>query len=386
MTAWVTGIGCVSAAGEKCFDNFEVLKGGIPRNLSKSDTGHSVFAAPLNENFNSNGKYSRSLDLLDQALHEALKNAAFDGVPEDLKVGVCIGTTSASFLNNINFHRKLRNGELDTGMLSQYRHGNPSEFIKRKLKLSGPAVTVTNACSSGTDAIGVALSWIKSGLCDIVIAGGADELHPVSNAGFYALGVMSKTLCRPFDRDRDGLSLGEGAGILILENSNSMRRRAVEPLASVAAYGGSNDAHHIAQPDPAGRGIEKAMLGAIRNACISPGDIGFINAHGTGTIHSDSAESSAFKRIFGVCRYLSVKGCTGHTLGAAGAIEAILTIMILRKNLLPASPGFEACGQGVEIPPVTEAIEINAQYAMSTSLAFGGCNSAVIIKKESFSE
>ncbi len=363
-----------------CRENLESIINGCRDNLSVSDTGQKTFSVPLKHN----SDYSRSIELLIQALNEARHDSKLDDMPDDVRIGVVIGTTSASFLNDIRFHRRLRDGNLDQETLKLYLSGNPAEYVKHTLKLTGPAATVTNACSSGTDAVGIGLSWLNAGMCDIVFAGGCDELHSVSNAGFYSLGVLSGGLCRPFDGSRDGLNLGEGAGILVLERGESAEQRGAEIKASISSYGGSNDTHHITQPDPEGNGLERAVRKALELAGITPDDVGFINAHGTGTIHNDQAESKTFSRVFGGnCKYFSIKGCTGHTLGAAGAIEAAVTVELLNAGIIPASVGFESCGNGVELVPVTSTVNnSNAQYALSTSLAFGGCNSALIIKNE----
>jgi 3-oxoacyl-(acyl-carrier-protein) synthase len=385
MTVYITGMGCTSALGSRSENTLAGLKEPVDeKKLLRSGLGNLTFPAPLNREYDSGNSRLRSLDLLLQALDEALNEAGLKSFPAPARVGVCIGTTSASFLNDILFHRKLRSCVLDTSVMKKYISGNPSEFIKKHLELRGPAITVANACSSGTDAIGVGLSLIKNGICDIVITGGTDELHDVPNAGFHALGVTSPGICRPFDRDRDGLNLGEGAGVMILESAASMRKRGAASALAVAGYGGSNDAFHITQPDPEGQGIENAIRAALRNAGnLPPDQIGFINAHGTGTLQNDLAEALAFFRIFGGgCRYLSTKGRTGHTLGAAGAIEAVITGLMLRAQRIPASPGFRNPSDDIPVPPVSADTALNSQYAMSTSLAFGGCNSALLLKLE----
>lgn len=385
MTVYITGMGCTSALGSRSENTLAGFTKPVDeKKLLRSGIGTLTFPAPLNREYDSGGSRLRSLELLLQALDEALSEAGLKSFPAPARVGVCIGTTSASFLNDILFHRKLRSCVLDTSVMKKYISGNPSEYIKKHLALKGPAVTIANACSSGTDAIGAGLSLIKSGLCDIVIAGGTDELHDVPNAGFHALGVTSPGICRPFDRDRDGLNLGEGSGVMILENTASMRKRGVASTLTVAGYGGSNDAFHITQPDPDGQGIENAIRAALCDAGNLPSDqVGFINAHGTGTLQNDLAESLAFSRIFGSnCRYLSTKGRTGHTLGAAGAIEAVITGLMLREQRIPASPGFRNPSDDIPVPPVSADTVINSKYAMSTSLAFGGCNSALLLKLE----
>lgn len=383
MSVCVTGMGCVSPAGKNCEVTLDGLLGDdAPELTGISETGHIVFKSPLTPQYDSNGKLYRSIDLLNQALDEALANAGLSDIPNSYKIGVCIGTTSASFLNDMDFHRKLREHSLKEEPIKRFFECNPAEYLKERLLLRGPAMTILNACASGTDAIGVALSWLNGGICDIVIAGGTDEVHNVAGAGFYSLGVTSQDLCRPFDKDRDGLNLGEGAAIMILETHKSaLRRKRVSDL-SIEGYYASGDARHITQPDPEGHGVEIAIRGALNAAKLRPEDIGFINAHGTGTIHNDLAESHAFFRIFGdKCPYFSTKGKTGHTLGAAGAIEAVISALILQKQHLPGSCRYKNQDPDIPVQPAPP-MKIQAKYALSTSLAFGGCNSALLIKFE----
>jgi 3-oxoacyl-(acyl-carrier-protein) synthase len=243
-------------------------------------------------------------------------------------------------------------------------------------------MTIVNACSSGTDAIGVASSWINAGLCDVAIAGGADELSRVAMAGFWSLGVMSVEPCAPFDRDRCGLNLGEGAGILLLESAVHAQRRGKSPRFEIAGFGAACDAHHLTAPHPEGRGLDAAIHTALSQAKITPGQIAFINAHGTATADNDRAEGKVIARIFGDdVPFLSTKGFTGHTLGAAGGIEAVFSVLGLREGWLPASAGFENQADDVPIAPTRQRTQVHGEYAMSTSLAFGGNNSVVLIRR-----
>ena len=387
MSVCITGMGCISPAGINCAATLDGLQGDdAPGLTGLSETGQIVFRAPLDPAYDSGGRRHRSIDLLAQALDEALNDAGLNEISDTARIGVCIGATSASFLNDMDFHRKLREQVLDEASLDRFFAGNPAEYVKKQLALGGPAMTVNNACASGTDAIGIAASWLNAGICDIVIAGGADELHSVSGAGFYSLGVTSQHLCRPFDRDRDGLNLGEGAAVLILETVESVARRKHISGMYVAGYAACGDARHITQPEPEGSGIERAIRKALHCAGLQTENIGFINAHGTGTIHNDLAEGRAFARIFGgQCPYFSTKGKTGHTLGAAGAIEAVITALMLRRQQITGSCRYQ--NQDPEIPfPPAAAMKVAARYALSTSLAFGGCNSALILKYEGGAE
>jgi len=237
----------------------------------------------------------------------------------------------------------------------------------------------TNACSSGTDAIGVALSWLRNDYCDIALAGGADELSRIPLAGFSALGVISDDLCAPFDRNRRGLNLGEGAGILVMEKESLARKRGLKPDLFLGGYGLSADAYHLAAPHPEGLGLEQALIRALTEAGIKPKEVGFVNAHGTATPDNDKVEGKTLVKFFGPeIKVLSTKGFTGHTLGAAGGLEAVFTVAGLKEGWLPRSIGFVNKDDEIPLVPLTRRTQINSGYAVSTSLAFGGNNSALV--------
>jgi 3-oxoacyl-(acyl-carrier-protein) synthase len=219
-------------------------------------------------------------------------------------------------------------------------------------------------------------------LCDFAIAGGADELNRVAMAGFWSLGVMSSRPCAPFDQDRDGLNLGEGAGIVLLESNASARERGKRHGLEVAGFGAACDGHHLTAPHPEGRGLQAAIKTALGQAEVTPERISFINAHGTATMENDRAEGNVIGRIFGSRVPLAAtKGYTGHTLGAAGGLEAVFTVMGLRLGWIPGSAGFEKQAKDIAVAPVRERTEIDGEFALSTSLAFGGNNAALVIRR-----
>jgi 3-oxoacyl-(acyl-carrier-protein) synthase len=264
--------------------------------------------------------------------------------------------------------------------VDRFLKGNLAESIARKTKARGPQLTIVNACSSGTDAIGAALSWLKSDLCDIVIAGGADELNHVPYCGFGSLGILNPGLCSPFDRDRKGLNLGEGAGVVVLEKKSSADKRGRSSDLVLLGYGSSSDAYHLTAPSPEGVGLKASLSAALAEAEIEPQDVSFVNAHGTGTNDNDLVEGNALAEIFGkALTMLSTKGFTGHTLGAAGGLEAVFTALGLREGWIPASAGFQNKDEAIPIAPVRERTAIPGQFAVSTSLAFGGNNAALVI-------
>ena len=383
--AIIAGLGTVSAAGgsvEETLVTFAALRCNAgPVTLFDTPLRNPVFEVrrPV-----AAGR-SRTVELALLALREALAQAHLETFPADLRVGVCLGTTVACQLNDFPFYAAFRAGQpVSLDAVDRYLKGNLAQAVAHAAGARGPAVTIVNACSSGTDALGIALQWIRADQCDVVIAGGADELNRVPMCGFHALGVMSPDLCRPFDRDRQGLNLGEGAGILILEAPASALRRGTAADLFVAGFGAACDAHHLTAPRPDGAGLEKAVRNALCDARVAEDAIGFVNAHGTATRDNDLAESGVLARVFGHgVRVLSTKGFTGHTLGAAGGMEAVFTAAALREGWIPASAGFATRDEALALAPVRERTAISASYALSTSLAFGGNNAAVVIGRQS---
>jgi 3-oxoacyl-[acyl-carrier-protein] synthase-1/3-oxoacyl-[acyl-carrier-protein] synthase II len=317
------------------------------------------------------------------AATQAIENASWNREAlKNRRVGVCIGTTVGSSMNNEEFYRLYRSGENpDMGPISRFLSSNPAQVIAEEFGLTGPRQTVVNACSSGTDAIGLGAFWIRSGMCDVVLAGGADELCRVTYNGFISLMITDEAPSRPFDADRKGLNLGEGAAIVVLEAADSCRSRKHPCRAAVLSYGSACDAYHLTSPAPDGRGLIQALNAAIDRCVHSPADVAFINAHGTGTPDNDRIESLVLHKMFPDVPFLSTKGCTGHTLGAAGAIEAAFTIAFLEAGKIPASIGFENPDPQLTAKPVRRKTEINGPIAITQSLAFGGNNSVLIFGK-----
>ncbi len=377
----ISGMGTVSAAGASVGRTLASLASG-ERHPGQISVCESPLPVPVFEVAGlASAPGERTLALALQAVREALTAAGLDAFPDATRVGVCLGTTVASQLNDVDFYATLRRqGTAPLEAIDRYQRGNLAEAVARQLGTTGLRLTVANACSSGTDAIGIAFGWLKAGLCDIVIAGGADELNRIPLCGFHSLGVSSPVLCSPFDRDRQGLNLGEGAGILVLETPASARRRGAAPGLAVYGFGSAADAHHLTAPRPDGSGLEAAIQEALAEASLTPADIDFINAHGTGTRDNDKVEGTTLARIFGErVRFLSTKGYTGHTLGAAGGLEAAFSGLALREGWIPASAGFREPDPEIPAMPVAEKTTVSGRFALSTSLAFGGSNAAVII-------
>lgn len=380
----ITGMGVVSAAGMDVAETLAGFSAGR-RTIGKttpalSPLDYPVFEvkSPLRDPQRSP---SRTIQLALHALDEALAAAALPRDLSGLRVGVCMGTTVASQLNDMAFYTTYRkSGDVLPQPVQNFLKGNLAEAIAREVRADGPCLTVVNACSSSADAIGVARGWIRNGLCDLVIAGGSDELSRIPICGFGSLSVFSHEPCRPYDRDRQGLNLGEGAGVLILEPEAAARKRGSAATLFVGGYGAACDAHHLTAPRPDGTGLESAVRVSLAQAGVPPSEIGFVNAHGTATRDNDKTEGAVLARVFGRdLKALSTKGFTGHTLGAAGALEAAFTALALREGWIPASAGFENQDDEIPLGAVRERTAITARMAVSTSLAFGGNNASLVI-------
>jgi 3-oxoacyl-(acyl-carrier-protein) synthase len=379
----ITGLGVVSAAGCGVTESLRTLRRGVrpfpaPRRFPNFSLARPMFAAA--------GGYpsaDRTFHLALAAAREALADAGLDAPPAQFRLGVCLGTTVACQLNDIDFYdayRKTGSPPLDA--VDRFAAGSLAERVARALRASGPVMTPVNACTSGTDAVGVALDWLRTDRCDAVLAGGADELSAIPASGFHALGLTSSEPCRPFDRDRQGLNLGEGAGVLLMERSSTAaRRRRGSPLA-LDGYGSAADAHHLTSPHPEGLGLELAIHAAFADADIDAAAVDFINAHGTATRENDRIEGLVLGRCFGTSpRVVSTKGYTGHALGAAGGIEAVFTALALREGWISPSVGFAIRDEAIPVAPLTAVTPVVRRHALSTALAFGGNNAAIVLSR-----
>ncbi|WP_048602527.1 beta-ketoacyl-ACP synthase II [Rubeoparvulum massiliense] len=257
----------------------------------------------------------------------------------------------------------------------------------------GPNTTVVTACATGTHSIGDAAAIIARGQADVMIAGGTEAtITPLAVAGFASMRALStrndepKRASRPFDGERDGFVMGEGAGVLVLESLEHALERGATIYAEIAGYGMSADAFHITQPAPEGDGAYRAMREALAEAKLSPQDVGYINAHGTSTDFNDRLESLAIKRLFGEyamdVAVSSTKSMTGHLLGAAGAVEAIVGVKVLETGIIPPTINYEVPDPECDLDYVpNEARKQEVQVVLSNSLGFGGHNASIVLKK-----
>jgi len=380
----ISGLGCICGAGgdlEACVDSM-LLGGRAPAPPRRFASSHPL-VYPVFEvaGLAETGAILRTGTLLLQAARAALDDAGLGPELAALRVGACIGTTVGSALNDEGFCREWRAGARPSmAPMERILRSNPAALLARTFGFSGPCQTVVNACSSGTDAVGLGASWIRAGLCDLVLAGGADELSRITYNGFISMRICAPGACRPFDRERQGLNLGEGAAVLVLEDPERLRRRRARARAFVLGYGASCDAHHPTAPSPDGAGLERALGEAL--AGLPEGGIAFVNAHGTATPDNDRVEAQVLARTLPGVPFLSTKGYTGHALGAAGAIEAAFTVACLERGRVPASAGFASADAELGAQPVRVATALRGSLALSQSLAFGGNNAVLALGLE----
>ena len=330
------------------------------------------------------------------AAGEAIAQAGLDMEKEDpFRVGTSIGSGLGSLQAMEREHKKMLekgpnrvNPLLVPMMISNMAVGN----VAMHYGLKGKSINVVTACATGTNSIGEAFRSIQYGEADVMVAGGTESaITPLGMAGFAALTALStnddpETASRPFDKDRDGFVMGEGAGIVVLESLEHAQKRGAKILAEVVGYGGSNDAFHITSPAEDGSGAAYAMEMALKDAGIAPEKIDYINAHGTSTHHNDLFETMAVKKALGDHAYKvkinSTKSMIGHLLGAAGGVEFIACVKSIEDGFVHATAGLKEAGEGCDLDyTMGEGVPMDIHYALTNSLGFGGVNASLVIKK-----
>ena len=404
----VTGIGLVTPVGlnsESTWNSLVEGRSGIDYiSLFDAEGYESRIAGEVN-NFDASSalgrKEAKRLDRFSQfacvAALEALEHANLNMEKEDAdRVGVLIGSGVGGIITISDQHKiLLKRGPkrvspfLVPMMLGDMASGQVSMMIGAK----GPNFSTVSACATGADSIGEALEMIRRGRADVVIAGGTEAaICEIGVAGFTSCMALStrnedpQGASRPFDSDRDGFVLGEGAGLLVLESLEHAEKRGANILAEMSGYGASSDAHHVTQPHPDGEGAARAMKWAIEDAGITPDKVDYINAHGTSTPLNDKYETIAMKRMYGDHAYnlaiSSTKSMTGHLLGAAGAIEAAFTVLAIKNDIVPPTINIENPDPDCDLnytPNTAKKQPVNV--AMSNSLGFGGHNASLVFER-----
>jgi 3-oxoacyl-[acyl-carrier-protein] synthase II len=292
-----------------------------------------------------------------------------------------VGTTSGGMSFGENFYRSLGNGNgCSAALIANYPPQKQIVDAMEKFGINVPAEVIANACASGTNAIGHAFNAIRAGRYQRILAGGYDALSELVFVGFDSLQAATPEKCRPFDCNRSGMVLGEGAALFALEELESAYSRGTEILGEIIGYGISTDNHHLTQPNPDGSGPRRAMEQALAQPRLAPDQVGYINAHGTATILNDSAEGKAIMELFGNVPVSSTKSMMGHSLGAAGAIEAAVTLLALQHQFLPPNINFRESDLSLNVV-ANEAREAQFDCAVSNSFGFGGTNATIVFRK-----
>ena len=338
-------------------------------------------------------RLDRNVVMAVAAATEAAEDASLEGTYEPARVGVLFGTAIGGLFGIVEQHSILL--ERGSDRVSPYFIPSvlpdaASGQIAIALGLRGPNYAPVSACATGSTAIGEAAEVIRSGSADAVLAGGAEAcLHPLILAGFCAMrGLAAEDeypprASRPFDATRAGFVMGEGACVLVLEDLDAAHARGAEIYAEVLGYGASNDAYHLAAPDPEVVGVAEMMRAAIVRAGLEPERVGYINAHGTSTPLGDAAETRAIKEVFGDHAYRlavsSTKSVTGHCFGAAGAIEAMMCVLALHEGVLPPTMNYETPDPECDLDYVpNEARRVQVEAALSNAMGLGGHNGCVL--------
>lgn len=394
----VTGMGAVSGYGW----GVDALRAGLLSartaigpfsrfDASRHRTSLAAEVPPPPAGWRDGRRWTRSERYALFAAEEALRQAGLAPPwSDETEVGVFFGSSTGGMWEAERFWEGWQagdNGRPRLSLLASQPVSGPGDAVARHFQVTGPVQTLSSACSSSTQALGAALAAVRSGEVDLAIAGGSDSLCQLTYAGFNALRAVASGACRPFRQERDGMSLGEGAAVLILEPLEAVLARGAVPLAELAGAGASCDAHHMTAPEPSGAGAAAALAAALADAGLPPEEVDFANAHGTGTPLNDSAEWNALERIFGGrARQLPVaatKSEVGHLLGSAGAIEAVATVLDLARREVHPAP---AAGPADPALPVRLAVGSSlpvpeARHAVSLNLAFGGSNAALVFSR-----
>ncbi len=402
----VTGLGCVSPVGNNVSDTWQALlagkSGAAPITAFDASAHKTRFAAEVKDfdpvalfGTKDSRKMDRFTQLATAATLEALSQSDLK-IDESNRnrVGILIGSGIGGILTLIEQYEVMRQRGPDRVspflipmMISDSAAGN----IAIRVGARGPNMSLATACASGTNALGEASEMIRRGAADVMIAGASEAaVSAIAMAGMNVMTALStrnedpQKASRPFDKNRDGFIMAEGAGILILESLEYARARGANVICEFTGYGTTDDAHHISAPAEDGAGAAESMRLALKDANLKGEDIGYINAHGTSTQMNDKSETSAIKTVFGEQAYKipvsSTKSMTGHLLGASGALEAVVGSMVLTNNILPPTINYETPDPNCDLDYVpNQARKAEPAHIMSNSFGFGGHNATLIL-------
>lgn len=406
--AVITGVGAVTPVGIGTGNVWENIKNGVSGigRITKFDPkDFPCQVAAEVKDFDAtrfiDKKEAKRMDLFVRyavsAARIAVEDAGLDTEAEDgNRMGVMVGSGIGGIDTLCEQHIKLLEkgpGRVSPFMIPMMISNMAVGQIAITFGCKGVNLTTVSACASGTDAIGQAILAIRRGDADVILTGGAEAtINQLALAGFSSMKALStrndmvEKACSPFDKKRDGFVMGEGSGIMVMESLDHAKARGARIIAEATGYGSTNDAYHITAPAPDGEGGARCMEAALKDAKIAPEQVGYINAHGTSTPYNDKYETAAVKTVFGDHAYKmgisSTKSMTGHMLGAAGGIEAIITAWAVRDGFMPPTINLEDPDPECDldyVPNVGRKADI--EYAVSNSLGFGGHNASIVIKK-----
>jgi 3-oxoacyl-[acyl-carrier-protein] synthase II len=395
----VTGAGIITAFGSGWKTNAEGFRSGRaairPATLFDVSRQRSKLAAeidltneppPARLSRGEARRLNRASRLLLLAAQEAWTQSGW--TPQG-SLPVVLGTTSGEMRLGQEYLRQALHSphchKRQAARVAYYLVQQQGVTLCNALGIAGNVTTISNACASGSNAIGLAWEMVRSGRSENVLTGGYEALCHLTFAGFDSLQVLSPSPCRPFDAGRDGLSLGEGAAVLALENLDRAQKRGAEILGEIIGYGASTDTHHLTQPHPEGNAALAAMQAACASAGVTPEDIDYVNAHGTATPQNDASETAAINAWAGArattLPVSSTKAGVGHLLGAAGAVEAAACLMALRGQWLPPQTSLQTPDPACRFPIVRQPANAKIKTALSNSFGFGGANATLIFRR-----
>ena len=404
----VTGVGAVTPVGigkEELWKNIKAGVCGIDAitrfDASEFDCRIAAEVKDFDPALFMDKKEAKRMDLFVQYAVAGAKMAVEDAnldveKEEPTRMGCMIGSGIGGIITTCEQHTKLLEkgpSKVSPFMIPMMISNMAVGQVSIRFHCQGVNMTAVSACASGTDAIGQAFLAIKRGDADVMITGGSEaSINELALAGFASMKALStrnddpKGACSPFDAERDGFIMGEGSGILILEELEHAKARGAHIIAEVVGYGSSNDAYHMTAPAPNGEGGARCMAAALKSAGIQPEDVDYINAHGTSTPYNDKYETAAIKTVFGEHAYKlavsSTKSMTGHMLGAAGGIEGIITALAIEDKFLPATINYKNPDPECDLDyVVNQGRDGEIRYAVSNSLGFGGHNASIVMKK-----
>ena len=401
----VTGLGAITPIGNDARASWRAAvagESGIDFIRSFDASGFPVRVAAEVKDFDASGiaspkevrKLERNVLLALGAAREAVADAGLDGTYDPARVGILLGSAIGGVIGIAEQTEVLRDRGADRvtpTFIPSVLVDAASGQLAISLGYRGPNYAPVSACATGSHAVGEAAELIRRGDADAVLAGGTEAcVHPLILAGFCAMrGLAAEDeypprASRPFDATRAGFVIGEGAGVLVLEELEAAKKRGATVYAEILGYGASNDAHHMAQPDPESVGVAEMMRSALERSGVAPERVGYINAHGTSTPQGDLAETKAIKEVFGDHAYelavSSTKSVTGHCFGAAGAIEAMMCVLAVHEGVLPPTANYEHPDPECDLDYVPNvAREARVDVALSNAMGLGGHNGCVLV-------